>query len=150
MSKHSKKQKRKEMYEDNRLGGVFPWIDVEYTDGQAWLLWVYHVAPFQVRVEIPLTGKANETPWLYLNGNDSLLEKEEARTKAEAQYGAMTRIRLMEAHAAEIIADTAAGLAKLEEAATKAGLFGKRERRYCVTPRWRTLDETKLLTGKAQ
>lgn len=143
MSLSSKERKRKEVLEDNRLGGIFPSIEVDYTDGDAFLMWVYHIAPFQVRLEIPLTGKADETSWLYLDGDDFLLDDDATRTQAEAQYGAMTRVRLMEAHLEAIRANAEAGVAQLEAAATAAGLYGKRERRHCVVPSWQTLDEAK-------
>ena len=148
MSVSSKKRKRHEAWEEAReesLGGPFPWIEVDDQHEDVWLMWVYHVAPFEVRVEIQLQvvhGELNLTPWMYIDGDDCALDDERARTRAEAQYGAMTRVRLMEAHKAAIVADEAAGLAQLKAAATTAGLYGKREPRRCVIPTWTTHDET--------
>lgn len=146
MSKHAKKLQRAEDW----AGGSFPVIDVDPAEGDAWLFWDYHVAPFSVRVEIPLRGPNDNSPWLYVDGNNSLLDNEETRTRAEAQYGAMTRVRLLEAHADAILKDWATGLALLRAAAIRAGLFGKREPRRCVIPTWSTHDETaaeRLLIG---
>jgi hypothetical protein len=39
---------------------------------------------------------------------------------------------------AAIVRNRKTGLAQLEEAATKAGLFRTRERRHCVIPTWTT------------
>ena len=139
MSRHARKIRESE----DREGGRFPTIGIDNTWG-VWLCWVYRVAPFQVSVMIPLTVAAHQSrlPWLFVDGNDSELGNEETRTHAEAQYGAMTRVRLMEAHKAAIVEDEAAGLAQLEAAATAAGLYGRREPRRCVIPTWTTHDET--------
>jgi hypothetical protein len=77
-------------------------------------------------------------PWLYVDADDTCLDDDKTRTMVEAQYGAMTRVRLMEAYKAAILEDQEAGLAKLREAATARGLYGTRERRRCVTPTWIT------------
>ena len=154
MSVSSKKRKRHEAWEEAQeesLGGPFPWIAVDDQHGDVWLMWVYHVAPFEVRVEIQLRvvhGELNLMAWLYVDNERhqqivcEAIDDEETRTRAEAQYGAMTRVRLMEAHKAAIVADEEAGLAQLEAAATAAGLYGKREPRRCVIPTWTTHDET--------
>lgn len=141
MSMSSKKRKRHEAREES-LGGAFPKILVDDQHEGVWLMWVYHVAPFYVRVEIPVKVKEANCPWLYVDGNDECLDGEAKLTQSETQYGALTRIRLMETFKAAIVADQAAGLAQLEAAATAAGLYGKRERRRCVIPTWTTQDDT--------
>jgi|CXWL01.1.fsa_nt_gi hypothetical protein len=133
MSVSSKKRKRHEAWEES-LGGPFPTIEIDDQHEGVWVQWIYHVAPFEVIVEIPLTETADHCPWLYVDGNDDSLDDEAAQSRAETQYGAMTRVRLMEAHKAAIVADSEVGLAQLKAAATAAGLYGKRERRRCVIP----------------
>ena len=146
MSKHAKKLQRAEDW----AGGSLPVIDVDEANGDAWLFWDYRVAPFTVRVEIPLMGPDDSSPWLYVDGNDSPLDDEETCTRAEAQYGAMTRVRLLEGHADEIRQNATTGLVRLREVATVAGLFGKREPRRCVTPTWTTqVDRLGLTTTTA-
>ena len=143
MSVSSKKRKRHERYEES-LGGSFPEIMVDDQHGEPYLMWVYHVAPFEVRVEIPLTEMADHCPWVYIDGDDECLSDEAAQSRAEMHYGAMTRVRLLEAHGEEIRknATRASGLARLREAATVAGLFGTREPRRCVISTWTTHEET--------
>ena len=146
MSVSSKKRRRHEAWEES-LGGAFPVIELDEVDdglGTLWLYWLYHVAPFVVRVEIPVKVAEPNCPWLWVDGNSEGLDDDATRTRAETQYGVMTRVRLMEAHRDEIRrkATRESGLAKLREAATAAGLYGMRERRRCVIPTWRTHDET--------
>lgn len=139
MSKHSKKIRRQEEW----AGGLFPTIDVDEMDNDdgtksLWLWWSYRLAPFEIRVEFCLTEEGSN--WLYVDGDDSLLDDEESQTAAEVQYGAMTRLRLLKGHADRILDQTtrAAGLTAVRDAATQAGLFGRRESRRCVTPQWTT------------
>jgi hypothetical protein len=144
MSVSSKKRKRHVAWEES-LGGAFPTIAIDDQHEGLWLQWIYCVAPFEVRVEINLM--ADQAPWLYIEERNQQIvceavDDEQSRMTAEAQYGALTRIRLMEAHRAAIVANRAAGLAQLEAAATAAGLYGKRERRRCVIPSWTTEDDT--------
>ena len=123
MSKHGKKLQRIADHE-----GILPRISVEMGDGpdDLWLSWDYQGN--MVRVEIPLTGE-DRTPWLYVDGNDSLLDNEAAQASAEAQFGAMTRVRLMESYRDTIVMEQAGGLALLRAVATTQGMFGQRERR---------------------
>jgi hypothetical protein len=152
MSKHAKKLQRAEDW----AGGSFPVFNVEQEHGDVWLFWNYRVAPFTVRVEIPLSGEVDQSPWLYVDGNPYQLNDDAPQsermtpTSAEARYGAMTGFRLLEEHADEIRKNATTGLARLREAATVVRLFGKREPRRCVIPTWSTHDETaaeRLLSG---
>lgn len=141
MSVSSKKRKRKEAWEES-LGGPLPVIEVDDAHEGRWLVWLYHVAPFEVRVEINLMDNQDH-PWLYVNERNQQLvcediDDEQSRIKAEAQYGAMTRIRLLQQYQPAILEDEETGLAKLKEAATQLGLYGTRERRHCVIPTWTT------------
>lgn len=141
MSKHAKKMKRMADW------GLCPEIglDDQTYPHESWLYWEYQLAPWSLRVEISLNGEAR-APWLFVDGDDCELDDEATRTHAEATYGAITRVRLLEAHAEEIrnVTTREAGLVRLKEAATAAGLFGKREPRRCVVPTWTTLDQPSL------
>lgn len=142
MSVSSKKRKRHEAWEES-LGGAFPKIMVDDQHGGVWLMWVYHLAPFEVRVEIPLKATEVNCPWLYVDEECHSLAGEDTRAMAETQYGAMTRVRLMEAHQLAIVRNRETGLARLKEAATKVGLFGTPERRRCVITTWtKTTDDS--------
>ncbi|MDN5941580.1 MAG: hypothetical protein L0H94_06840 [Nitrospira sp.] len=136
MSVSSKKQKRHEAWEES-LGGSFPEIMVDDQGEEPWLMWVYHVAPFEVRVEIPLVA-VDYFPWLYIDGNDQCLSDSALQSSSETYYRAMTRVQLMDENRLAIAFNRKTGLAELEKAATRAGLFGKREPRCCVIPQWTT------------
>ncbi len=144
MSLSSKKRRRREAWEESQ-GGVFPDIYVADQHTCVWLSWAYHVAPFAVRVDIQLevgrdelcTCEPCDSPWLYVDEHDhclhdNYLDDAASQSRAETQFGAMTRVRLMEQFAAEIRANREAGLAGLRATATAAGLYGKRERRDCI------------------
>lgn len=136
MSVSSKKARAKRRAED-LLGGPFPSIEVDDEHEGIWLMWNYHVAPHEVRVDFPLQPTVEQScdPWLWVDGSDCGLSNSHVQIDAERRYGAMTRIHLMEQFAEEIRNERtrAQGITKLEQAATAAGLYGKREpRRPCT------------------
>lgn len=129
--------------------GVFPGIDVDRESDEPWLYWDF-TGPESMRVEIRLVQEEQNEPWFYIKGSPVSLGREISLEDAEVRYGAITRLRLLEAHRAAILANQDEGLASLREAATAKGLFGKRERRYKrVELQGRVLDDaTRQLTNR--